>query len=398
MERISGSGARGLMAIDFAHYVGREPAYVKHTFLDKYLPALIGRVASWCDTFVYVDGFAGPWKSVAGEKFADTSFGIALGHMTAQKILYARRGRDVKMKAFLVEKDQHTFTALEQAVATYPKIDAVPLMGEMEDHVLSISASIPAKAFSFVLIDPKGFPLVERIMPLIRRSQSEALVNFMFDFANRFAGTTLIPALEQWLSSNGDENWRGQVDKLAGREREEKLEELAVEKLREQAGYTYSPVISVDKALHDRTLYKLIFLTRHDAGLQVFRDSQHAALEAQAKSRTKAKADARTTKSGMSGLFDESCDIPFDRSSIKLREGEELARSKLLDALRRTGEHGAQWKDVWPAILETTVVTRSKLGRFTNDLRKSGIILAPGWPSERHLIPADDQVLRFNHA
>jgi protein gp37 len=84
--------------------------------------------------------------------------------------------------------------------------------------------------------------------------------------------------------------------------------------------------------------------------------------------------------------------------AVRFFSVEELARSKLLDALRRTGEHGAQWKDVWPAILETTVVTRSKLGRFTNDLRKSGIILAPGWPSERHLIPADDQVLRFNHA
>ncbi|OYY88632.1 MAG: hypothetical protein B7Y45_14355, partial [Sphingomonas sp. 28-66-16] len=88
------------MAIDAAHYEGREPAFVKHTFLDKYLPALIGKVCSRYDEFVYVDGFAGPWKSAAGEKFEDTSFGIALNHMTSQRLLYLSRGRPVRMRAF----------------------------------------------------------------------------------------------------------------------------------------------------------------------------------------------------------------------------------------------------------------------------------------------------------
>jgi three-Cys-motif partner protein len=381
--------------MDIAHYAGREPAFVKHTFLDKYLPALIGRVASRYDSFVYVDGFAGPWKSVAGETFADTSFGIALQHMTAQKILYAARARDVKMTAILVEKDAKTFESLKRGVAAYPKINCVLLQGEMEQHVSRILREIKSDAFSFVLIDPKGFPDVETIMPLIRRQHSEALVNFMFDFANRFAATSLIPALEKWLSSDGDTEWQGDVERLTGQHREDRLEALAVEKLRRDAGYKYAPVISVDKPLHDRTLYKLIFLTRHPKGLQVFRDSEHAALEAQTHSRSKAKAGAREVKSGMADIFGGTADIQFDRSTVTLKAGEEAARAKLLQMLKSAGPAGARWLELWPPILDATVVTHSRLGRIANDLRKSGVVVAPDWPSERHKIPKDDQLLRL---
>lgn len=383
------------MAVNFSHYAGREPAFVKHTFLDKYLPALIGRVASKYDAFVYVDGFAGPWKSVSGETFADTSFGIALRHMTAQKILYAHRGRDVKMQALLVEKDEKTFNSLQQAIKAYPKIECVCLRGEMEDQVKWILENIQGDAFSFALIDPKGFPDLGRIMPLIKRHHSEALVNFMFDFANRFAGTTLIPSLERWLSSGGDTSWRDEVDRSRGEARENMLEELAVEKLRAQADYPYAPVISVDKALHDRTLYKLIYLTRHPTGLRVFRDSERSALQAQALCRALTKAGAREAKSGMADLFGGTTDARLDRSSHRIQQGEDSAETKLLGTLRLAGEIGAKWGNLWPEILQDSVVTHSALGRIVNRLRKTGEIIAPGWPSERHQIPKDNQLLRL---
>jgi three-Cys-motif partner protein len=383
------------MTIDFAHYAGREPAFVKHTFLDKYLPALIGRVGTFCDEFVYVDGFAGPWKSMSGNSFADTSFGIALKHMTAQKAYFAGRNRSVRMKAILVERDPTTFAALQMAVEAFPEVECLPLLGQMEEHVSPILAGMPSHAFSFALIDPKGFPNMEVIMPLIRRANSEALINFMFDFANRFAGTQLIPALEQWLSSGGNAAWRTEVDSLAGQEREDRLEYLAVEKLRNQAGYTFAPVISVDKPLQDRTLYKLIFLTRHATGLKVFRDSEHKALQAQADSRSLAKAAARAEKSGMTELFGGLLDAPSDRSSVRLRQGEEAAKGALIASLKSAGPSGRVWGEIWPPILNSIVITHSRLGRIANELRKSGAIDAPGWPSDRKIIPEDAQLLRL---
>ena len=65
------------MRPDLANYEGREQAYVKHHFLADYVESLVFKVASAYSDVVYVDGFSGPWKD-QGEKFEDTSFGIAL--------------------------------------------------------------------------------------------------------------------------------------------------------------------------------------------------------------------------------------------------------------------------------------------------------------------------------
>ena len=385
------------MAIDAAYYEGREQAFVKHTFLDKYLPALIGKVCSRYDEFVYVDGFAGPWKSATGEGFDDTSFGIALNHMTSQRLLYLSRGRNVQMRAFLVEKDPAAFAQLQQAVTRFPKIKITPLLGKMEDHVESIAASIPQASFSFTLIDPKGFPAIGSMMPLLQRQNAEALVNFMFDFANRFGGTDLIPSLEAWLSASADSNWRNRLKAVSGKERERLYEELAVETLRQTPGYTYAPVITVDKVLQNRPLYKLIFLSRHSEGLKVFRDSEQKALDAQATTRSASKAKKRAESALIGDLFADGADaVPNDRSAQVIRKSQEDAPRKLRELLVKTGAGSRRWIECWPPVLAELSVTHSWLGRKVNEMRKSGQISAPGWPSERTQIPPDDQQLKWN--
>ncbi|MCM3419484.1 three-Cys-motif partner protein TcmP [Sphingopyxis alaskensis] len=382
------------MAIDSAHYIGREQALVKHTFLDRYLPALIGKVCSRYDEFVYVDGFAGPWQSAAGESFDDTSFGIALTHMTAQRLLYLSKGRNIRMRAFLVEKDPSSFAQLERAIARFPKIEIIPLNGLMEAHAARIASCIPQSAFSFTLIDPKGFPDIGAMLPLLKREHAEALVNFMFDFANRFAGTDLIPALEDWLSALGSVGWRQEVEGLSGSERERKLERLAAEALQITGAYSFSPVITVDKVLHNRPLYKLIFLSRHAEGLKVFRDSEAKALDTQATARSASKAKKRAESSPIGDLFADGEDaVPNDRSSQVIRQSRQDAIRALGAQIMTAGSSGMVWGNLWPPILEDFSVTRSWLGHQVNDMRKAGRILAPGWPSERKQIPEDSQRL-----
>lgn len=388
------------MAVDFAHYAGREQAFVKHTFLDKYLPRLIGKVCSLgsrYSQFVYVDGFAGPWKSAAGETFEDTSFGIALSHMTKQRLFYLGKGHDVKMRAFLVEKDANSFAQLQQAVRQFPHVEVDPLPGLMENHAAAIASLIPSSAFSFTLIDPKGFPEIDKVMPLLTRNNAEALVNFMFDFANRFVGTDLIPALEAWLSALGNGEWRQQVVGLSGPERERKLERLAAEALQVTGGYKYAPVISVDKVLQNRALYKLIFLSRRLEGLEVFRDSESKTLGAQAEARSATKAKRRAEDTLNGDLFANGSDaIPNDRSSQWVRRNQEHAATLLATRVKAAGAAGMTWGDLWPPILEDFSVTRSWLGRQVNSLRKSSDLLAPSWPSERKQIPDDGPRLIWN--
>jgi len=386
------------MAVDLKHYAGREQAFVKHTFLDEYLKAALGIICSRYDEFVYIDGFAGPWKSAAGEDFDDTSFGIALKHMTKIRDFYEGRGRLIKMRAFLVEKDASAYRQLEQAIKRFPKIEFTPLKGMMEDYTAKIAASIPSSAFTFTLIDPKGFPEIGAMMPLLRRQNAEALVNFMFDFANRFGGTDLISRLEAWLSLAGKEGWRDLINGRSGVEREQMYEDLAVEALRATPGYAYAPVITVDKVLHNRPLYKLIFLSRHSKGLEVFRNSEGITLGAQAEVRSVAKANRKAANSAMGDLFADGSDaVPNDRSSQVVRRSQEQAPIQLTKRLIAAGEAGMTWGELWPQILEDFSVTRPWLGRQVNDFRKAGQLLAPGWSSERKQIPDDGQRLIWSN-
>jgi three-Cys-motif partner protein len=378
------------MAIDFKNYEGREQAFVKHTFLDKYLPALFGRIGSAFSEIVYVDGFAGPWQSAAGETFGDTSFGIALRHMTEQKRFFANKHRNVRFRAFLVEQDSKSFSELQEAVHQFPDVEVTPLHGRMEDHSAAIANAIPSNAFSFVLIDPKGFPEIDQIMALLARGNSEALVNFMFDFANRFADTNLISALEQWLTSVDGENWRENISGLSGGAREQAIETLAAEALRSKGNYAFAPVISVDKVRHDRPLYKLIFLSRHQDGLKVFRDSQDKALVAQANARSAVKAKDRATATAMDDLFGGTDTVPHDRSSLAMKTGQELATLELESLIQSSGDRGLSWLEIWPPILTKHVVTHSKLGRIANQMRREQRIAVPAWPNERTQIPKDN--------
>src|SRR4051812_36858442 len=101
-------------------YVGREQAYVKHVFLERYLKALFIKTASAYDHIVYVDGFAGPWQS-ANEQFGDTSFGIALDALQAAKATWKSK-RSVKMTAVLIEKNQAAYAKLESTKSRYPDV------------------------------------------------------------------------------------------------------------------------------------------------------------------------------------------------------------------------------------------------------------------------------------
>src|SRR5438552_6714085 len=94
-------------------YAGREQSYVKHVFLEGYLERLVHKTASVYPHIVYVDGFAGPWQS-ANERFKDTSFGVALNALRRAKGSWKARGRDVRMSAFLVERDAEAYEKLAQ--------------------------------------------------------------------------------------------------------------------------------------------------------------------------------------------------------------------------------------------------------------------------------------------
>ena len=377
--------------------LGDEQALVKHTFLDSYLPAQIPKVVSWAEEFTYVDLFAGPWQSNSGD-YADTSFGIALRRMTEAKAMQSTLGRTVKMVAHLVEKNTTNFAKLTEAVKRFPEVETHCYPGAAEQHAAKIAKLIPNRAFRFVVIDPTGVPDVRQFKCLIEPSNTEVLLNFMFQFANRFAGSQdRMPTLEGWLGglSNKEGSWRTDFAELKGQDREAAITDRARQALRKMGSYVYAPALTVDGTATERPLYKLIYLSRHPVGLRVFRDAHVKALEAQATYKSARKAETRRQKTGMNDLFASPSSIdPAERSALEIASGGIAARAMMIEILRDIPA-GLQWKDIWARVLDACVVTHNQLGDCVRDLRDSANLTVPAWTSAAVKRPKDEYLIQL---
>jgi len=109
-----------------------------------------------------VDGFAGPWQS-ANEKFEDTSFGVALNALRRAKESWKKNARDVRMSAYLVERDPVAYAKLALIPERYPDITIKTYSADFLTVLPAILKDIPDDAFAFFLIDPKGWRI-----PLMR--------------------------------------------------------------------------------------------------------------------------------------------------------------------------------------------------------------------------------------
>lgn len=379
--------------LDAAHYEGREQALVKHTFLDRYLRDQLMKVGRF-GNFAYVDLFAGPWKSKAAD-YSDTSFGIALRRMAEAKEALAKVGVDVEFTAHLVEKDN--FEELSHAVSLFDDVKVHCYRGLAEDHAPMIARAVAGSKFRFVVIDPLGLPDPRQFSGLISAKNTEVLLNFMFDFANRFAGTELMPALIDWLSIVAPkEQWQAEIAELDSSARETHITDMARGALARMGGYEFAPAITVDKVESDRALYKLLFLTRHEKGLRLFRDAQATALEVQSAQRSRVKAARRAEKTGQNDMFAVAgFSDPAERSSQILLRDRAKAIEAALESIDNAPAGGILWKTLWTMILDDRVITYRELSKAVTNWHKTGRVVIRGLP-ERARAPQDNLYISRN--
>jgi len=376
-------------------YAGREQAYIKHLFLRQYLGRLVHKIGSFAHHIVYVDGFSGPWKSGA-ENYADTSFGIALKALTDARSSWANmsgRARDVRMSAHLVETDPSAFAQLQTIDAHFPAVDVHPYPRDFMQVAPEIASAIPPSAFSFVLVDPKGFALdIDKLKPLLARERSEVVFNFMFDFANRFTKLPQLQATFDRLFVGVD--WREELDRLEANpettpdDRKAAFLRWFKSAVRNVGGFQYVADVEVQYPGRGRTFYYLVYGTRKPAGLKVFRDCQIKALEEQSavagRMQVQAMTDAR--QGFLFGLPEPALDLKLRDSMERERTS---ARQMLLQLLPEEGP-GAAWEVLWPKVLADHVISEGALGRIANELRKANVVSIPAWSSERKQIPEDN--------
>jgi three-Cys-motif partner protein len=169
------------------YYRGKEQTYLKHFFLEKYLETVAFHIGYSQSEFVYVDCFSGPWQP-EHEDLADTSIRVSLGKLNYVRNVLAGREKYPTIRAIFIEKDATAFGALRQILEQHHgSVQTAALPGAFEDNIRGILVEI-GKTFAFCFIDPTGWTglSMDRLQPLLLHRPGEVMINFMYDFVNRF--------------------------------------------------------------------------------------------------------------------------------------------------------------------------------------------------------------------
>lgn len=378
---------------DLGRYAGREQAYVKHFLLGEYLEIFAHKIGSAYPEIAYVDGFSGPWQN-KGEAFEDTSFGIALAALTRAKATWKGLGRNLKVSAYLVEKNPTAYANLQDVRALFPGVEIKTYSGSFVDRSSELLKDIPSQAFAFLFIDPKGWAVdMQRIRPLLRRPNSEVVFNFMFDFINRFAELPkpqVAASLDRLLVAPG---WRARLaapptEGLSQADhRKAVLVDAFAATLRSLGEYAHVAETTVLRPTQERPLYSLVYGTRSVTGLEVFRDCQIKALREQSQVRGVAKLNAVAAASRQNELFGSLSDMTPDPTTDFL-DGEHRAAGEVLLNLVPTAPGAVRWLEVWPQVLARSIVTRAQVNALAANLRKSGGLTFPDWEARKR-VPDD---------
>ena len=265
------------MDIDEA-YKGREHSYIKHRLLESYLEKLLLiKGVTGTQELAYVDCFAGPWGD-EGDDLKATSIAISLKILKKVRDALATQHKYVSMRAIYVEKSKKRFEELKLYLESNSPsgIQTHPIYGDYADKTDEVLREC-GNSFTFFFIDPKKWTpvAIPRLLPLLKRENSEFVITFMYDFFNRAIGQEgMREQVHSLLGSLGDDELNN-ICSLGPKQREQ----IVLNKYREtlKAAMLLSPaqnprsyyttVLHKDK---DRTLYHLVYLTRHPKGIVEF--------------------------------------------------------------------------------------------------------------------------------
>lgn len=286
-------------------YSGREQTGAKHFILKRYLQALAFKVLRAWDV-TYVDGFSGPWESTSAD-FSDTSFMIAIQTLKdAQELVHQQTGTRRTIRCFFSENNASAFAQLEAAVRPFHEPDkgfeVSTFKGDFVDAVPQIQALI-GQSFPLIFIDPTGwtgYPF-DKIKALFDRPKCEVLINFMYDFVNRFVASNdedIIASLDPILGGPG---WNDRRDKSLPRGAA--VESLFRDTLKVAGGFDYVVSTKIDKSTADRPHFFIAYATKDRNGLKAYRQIEYDALREHAKGRAAAKERKREAQTGIIDMF-----------------------------------------------------------------------------------------------
>lgn len=378
--------------VDFSNYEGREQAYVKHCLLQIYLPELAYRVGKKWDSLVYVDGFAGPWKT-HDPSHADSSFSIATEALRrSQTGLREGHGRELRLDCVLVEQDKGAFVELERFAANETSVNfgVHALQGEFVKKIPSIDEIIAGSGknpFKFILLDPTGWAQIpmESLKSFLHDRSSEVLVTLMTRDINRFLAQP--DRAESYRSLFGRP---GVLEILQQTPAEERPEQAVLEysqSLKELCGFKYVSAAVVLEPIKESVRYFLVYATNHPRGIEVFKAAEIKA----AKIQDDIRHEASIQKTGQPAFIFDT-DPPKSQKTFALQSRfAEKARYRVMAVLNASrGPAGVEYRKLFCEAMFFPLVTPDDLVRWIKALEPNIKITLDGVPSTKKPKPSED--------
>jgi three-Cys-motif partner protein len=360
------------------YYKDREQTYLKHLFLERYLETVAYHIGYSHREFVYVDCFSGPWHT-ADEELGDTSIRIALDRLNSVRNRLAELKRYPTIRAIFVEKSPAAFASLQQVLQEHSgDVKTVALPGSFEENIPVILDQV-GSTFAFFFVDPTGWSgfSMDNLRPILKRGSGEVMINFMYDFINRFLGFQNASNEESLDRCFGTQNWR--IIREAP-DRESALVNLYVEQVRATGGFPYVTSSRILKPLHDRAYFHLIYATRNPKGMEEFRNVERKVVTAQEDIRATAQREHREQRSGQPE-FEFASDNPSNAFQEERSQQLRKAEANIIELLQKGP---IRYETLQPLILQLRLVWNSDLNRILTEMRKVGRIQIDGLgPRER---------------
>lgn len=303
-------------------YVGREQTLVKHYILEQYLEKFAHKIGWFWQTLAYVDCFSGPWESRDPE-LSDTSFAIVVNAFRSAKAHLAEHGKTPRVRCLFLEKDNVAFSRLSSFTDSIHDLEAIALPGELE---------------------------------------------------------TKIPEILKFVHDSGPdksfgEDIRHELEGLDSQQREERLVGAYMRRIKQRGQFTYVGSAIVWKPEIETTHFHLIYATRKDPGIEVFKEVEEKAMDVATSARASAKERKRFERSGQFGLFEPEQRHPSIAMDDLRQRYLHMARERIETLLQSKLE--VTYRRLWRRAVAFPLVWENDLREWIAEWRANNLVELP---------------------
>lgn len=372
-------------------YEGREQSLLKHRVLKEYAVSWAMKLGSRSrferTRIWYVDTFAGPWQSKE-KGLGDTSIEIGLRVLEVAKKQWRSRKGVLDASAIFVEKRRRSFERLQRHLRDRPgDVRAEALHGTFAQHVGEIASRLGSDP-ALIFVDPTGWKGAEmrNLVPLLEQPRRDVIVNVMYDFIHRFQDDP-----REYLRQGLKALFGLGTDDIPPGLDEQGLMALYRSQLKEKAELRFAVDLAVPHPRFERTWYRLVLGSRHQAAIQLFRDVEAKVIGREAPG-VRAGARRRHREEATRQL-ELGIDEGSARPGLYFRQHERDQRSARSDVLNRLStERRLRFEALWPGILEARHITYGELNGILAEMARDEVILVRR--AGRHVDPPTGKILK----